>query len=295
MLLTKEILEMILGSEEDCNTVYNILNHSTRNKHGKITSIAIPKEAEHLFRRVIIEFENIHFQWGDWLIASPSSDNADINDIVCGKKGFEHNSIVEYEKNLKNGEEKPKRHFYVLYNPKENSFAKIDIPQCISPKYILLIYYYSTQKEIVIKRNPPILKGSLPKYEGSKCVLKVNKKIIDLEPRLLALYVIFLENPNGIKKREIKNYYSRYEELWEEISKNHLEKNGLDKEDVIPYTIQKRNLLRNLDHYIYEVNNVLLKNNVLPLFYIRQYSVQNKGENYFLSFYFLNNDKVKRK
>lgn len=293
MLLTKEILEMILGSEEDCNTVYNILNHSTRNKHGKITSIAIPKEAEHLFRRVIIEFENIHFQWGDWLIASSSSDNADINDIVCGKKGFEHNSIVEYEKNLKNGEEKPKRHFYALYNQKR--MERIEIPQDISVEYKLLFYYSSSKKEIVIKRNPPILKGSLPKYDGSKCVLKVNKKIIELEPRLLALYVLFLKNPNGIKKREIKDYYSRYEELWEEISKNHLIKNGLDKEDVIPYTIQNRNLLRNLDHYISEVNKVLLKNNVLPLFYIRQYCVKNKGENYFLSFYFLNNDRVKRK
>ncbi len=286
---------MILGSKKDCNTVYNILNQSERNKHGKITSIDIPKEAENLFWRLIIEFEKLHFEWGDWEIAGSSTNNAGINDIVCGKKGFEHTCNVEYEKDLMSGEEKPIRYYFALCNQKEKRMERIEIPQDISVEYKLLFYYSSSKKEIVIKRNPPILKGSLPKYDGSKCVLKVNKKIIELEPRLLALYVLFLKNPNGIKKREIKNYYSRYEELWEEISKNHLIKNGLDKEDVIPYTIQNRNLLRNLDHYISEVNKVLLKNNVLPLFYIRQYCAKNKGENYFLSFHFLNNDKVKRK
>ena len=82
MLLTKEILEMILGSKKDCNTVYNILSQSQRDHHGKITSIDIPNEAENLFWRIIIEFETLHFQWGDWSIASSSSNNADINDIV---------------------------------------------------------------------------------------------------------------------------------------------------------------------------------------------------------------------
>lgn len=272
---------MILGSEEDCNTVYNILNQSERNKHGKITSIDIPKEAENLFWSLIIEFEKLHFEWGDWEIASSSTNNAGINDIVCGKKGFEHNCIVE--------DKKPIRYFFPLYNQKENRMEGIEIPQDISVEYKLLFYYFSSKKEIVIKRNPPIRKASRPKFDYTNAVLYVKRKKIDLEPSKLALYVLFLEKQN-IKLSDISEHYKRYYTLWNAI------KERIQQQKEYPYSISEDGLRKNIGRYISEINNELLAKGVLPIYFIRQYiKCKNNGENYFLTFDILNNDNVKRK
>ena len=274
MLIDSSILKMILQSEKDCEKVFEVLKKSKRDKHGKICSINIPKDAEQLFWRLIMEFETLHFKWGDWDIASSYSHNADINDIVCGKSGFENTCLTGY---------------FALHNEKENRFGRIEIPQDISVEYKLLFYYSSSKKEIVIKRNPPIRKASRPKFDYTNVVLYVKRKKIDLEPSKLALYVLFLEKQN-IKLSDISKHYKRYYTLWNAI------KERMQQQKEYPYSISEDGLRKNIDRYISEINNELLAKGVLPIYFIRQYTkCKNNGENYFLTFDILNNDNVKRK
>lgn len=276
MLLNKEILEMILGSEEDCNIVYNILNQSKRNHHGKITSINIPNESKHLFWRIITEFEVIHSEWDkDWEIAGSSietngeKNDSFVDDIVCGKLMFRNNFVGGEDKN------------YFLLKKKDSFILDYkEVPSEISEKYKLFFYYESREKKIIIKRFPSIKRIKYPIYRDG--VLYVSRKKIDIDPHLLALYVLFLNNPDGIKKKDICKSYGEYVKIYEKINKT-------------KHVITKESFKNNIDRNINKLNTALKENGVLPLYFIHQYECKNQGEFYFFSYEFLNNERLKRK
>ncbi|MBR5643938.1 MAG: hypothetical protein IKW77_07115 [Salinivirgaceae bacterium] len=280
MLLDLENLERLLlnnGIDSvESEQIFIILKKAKRNHHGKIESIDIPQDKESLFWGIIGEFENLHYQWGNNKISFPQLSSS-LNDIVAGKGILKHNYFVDNNKK------------YLLLNDKSNGFRRLEMPNDISIDYKLHFYYFPTKKEIIVKRYPAIKKTCEPKYDYINSVLTVERRVVNLEPHLTALYVLFLENIQGIKKEELNNIYEQYKKLYDEIYKAKV----YEQMYKCP---TKDSFVNNFTKYISKLNtNFEELGIIMPLYFIRQYECKNQGEKYFLAINFINSDKVKRR
>lgn len=307
MLLNVENLECLLrenGIKESQlgNTrehIFNILKSAERDKHGRIKSIAIPKDKEYLFWCIVNEFERLHHQWGNYDISYPIISSS-LNDIISGNSLLEHNLSESGGKKsllLKMNDNFLSKNKEKLIKSKLPEIIKsidicdipqeIEIPQDITDNYKLNFYYYPRKHEIVVKRQPSIKKTYEPKYNDGVLTI-ARKKLNGIEPRLMALYVLFSEFADGIKKEELESKYNRYKKIYDEI----LSIRSYDQEYQCP---SKEMLINNLTKYISDLNTYFENHEIIPLYNIRQYKCKNRGEKYFLSINFINSDTVQRK
>ncbi len=278
MLLDLDNLECLLQNNgiepNESEQIFNILKKSKRDHHGRIESIDIPRDKEYLFWPIIYEFEKLHYQWGDYDITSPLFPP--LNNIIAGDEIY--NNCIIGSKSI----------FLPLKN-KSNSFDRLEMPNDISINYKLHFYYFPTKKEIIVKRYPAIKKTCEPKYDYINSVLTVERRVVKLEPHLTALYVLFLENIQGIKKEELNNIYEQYRKLYDEIHKAKV----YEQMYKCP---TKDSFVNNFTKYISKLNtNFEELGIIMPIYYIRQYKCKNQGEKYFLAINFINSDKVKRR
>jgi len=309
MLLNIENLDCLLREQKikesqvkiSREQIFDILKSSKRDNHNRVISIAIPKDKEYLFWYIINEFERLHHQWGRYDITYPIISSS-LNDIISGNSLLEHNFsesggkkslLLKMNDNFlsKNKTELIKSKLPEKIEPVDicEIPQEIDIPQDITYTYNLHFYFKKKEKVIIVKRHPKIKKTLEPKYKNGILTFK-RRKIKDLEPRLMALYVWFRENDNGIKKEELISKYNRYKKIYNEIiSKRSYEQ---EQENKCP---SLKILTSNISKYINELNQSFEQMGILPLYYIRQYKCKKRGEKYFLAINFINSDKVQRK
>ena len=326
MLLNIENLDYLLREngikesqlENTREHIFKILKSAERDKkheYGRIKTITIPKDKEYLFWYIVNEFEKIQYEWGNKELSRAQLSSSYLNNIITGKISFEHNHLNDNGKN------------YLLLKDKSKpeGFCRLEIPQNISINYKLHFYFFPRKKEIVVKRCPPVISSYEPIYEKGG-VLTIAGKRVYLKPHLMALFVLFLKNSEGIKKEELEEKYDidneiyneiirsldaeyeKYKKLYEEnrnINDNEKYLNELkvkiaylDKE--ISHKKQykrptKDNLCKNFPKYSFALNRELEEQEIMPIYYIRQYKGTKQGEKYFLSIHFINNGKVKRR
>ena len=257
--------------------IFNILKSAERDKHGRIKSIAIPKDKEYLFWCIVNEFEKIQYEWGNKDLSRAQLSSPYLNDIITGNSSFMHN----------HSEENGKKYLLLKDKSKPEGFCRLEIPQDISITYKLHFHFFSRKKEIVVIRYPAIKKTYEPKYNDGVLTI-ARKKLNGIEPRLMALYVLFSEFADGIKKEELESKYNRYKKIYDEI----LSIRSYDQEYQCP---SKEMLINNLTKYISDLNTYFENHEIIPLYNIRQYKCKNRGEKYFLSINFINSDMVQRK
>ena len=282
MLLNIENLDCLLREQKikesqiknSREQIFDILKSSKRDNHNRVISIAIPKDTEYLFWRIVNEFESLHHQWGNYKISGSQLSTDSISDIVSGKAAITH-SHIESNKDK-----------YFMLNREQTCFLRVEIPEDITYSYNLHFYFKKNGKVIIVKRHPKIKKTVEPKYKNG--ILTVNRRKKYLEPHLMALYVLFRENDDGIKKEELTSKYNRYKKIYNEI----ISKRSYEQEYKCP---SLKNLTSNISKYINKLNLSFAQMGILPLYYIRQYKCKKRGEKYFLAINFINSDKVQRK